>query len=157
MRCVPFVVLLSLVGIAPVAQAADLDNRCSYLEAQGDCLCAIPQEWVQNGVVGQLSGIKGDVMVTVPAGFSAAPTKDGIIALGDPSTVIVPANGSASLTMGQCYKDLPQNVTVYVDKKGENCECAHVAQRGAIPWVPILVATGIVILVTNPPGNPASE
>jgi hypothetical protein len=149
-------VLLSLVGLAPVAQAADLDNRCSYLEAQGDCICAIPQEWVQAGVVGQLSGISGDVMVTVPAGFSPAP-KNGVIALGDPSTVIVPGNGAASLTMGQCYKDLPQNVTVYVDKKGDNCECAHVAQRSGVPWLPIALGTGIVILVTTNPGSPGSE
>jgi hypothetical protein len=155
MRCLPFVVFLSLVGIAPIARAADLDNRCSYLEAQGDCLCAIPQEWVQAGVVGQLSGIAGDVMVTVPAGFSSAP-KDGVISLGDPSTVIVPGNGAASLTMGQCYKDLPKNVTVYVDKKGENCECAHVAQRGGVPWLPV-VATGLVVILTTIPGNPGSE
>ena len=101
------IILLSAAVIVPSfsARAADLDNRCSYLEAQGDCLCAIPQEWVQAGVVGQLSGISGDVMVTAAAGFSPAP-KNGVIALGDPSTVIVPGNGTAALAIGQCdYRD----------------------------------------------------
>jgi hypothetical protein len=148
------VLLLSLAGIAPAVQAADIENRCAYLEADGTCICALPQEWGQAGVVGRLDGISGDVMVTAPAGFSTAPAQDGTIALGDPSTVIVPANGAANLTMGQCYKPLPTNVTVYVDKKGDNCECAHVVNRGAIPWWPVAIA-GVVILTTIP-GNPTT-
>ena len=154
MRCVVFGVFLAVVGVAPAVQAADLENWCAYLEAQGDCICAMPQEWVQGGVVGNLSNISGDVLVTAPAGFSTAPAKDGTIALGDPSTVIVPANGAASLSMGQCYKTLPTNVTVYVDKKGDNCECAYVGQRTTIPWWPVAIA-GVVILTTIP-GNPTT-
>ena len=58
-------------------------------------------------------------------------------------------------------QELPKNETIYVDKKGENCECAHPAERGAvIPFVPALggvaTLTGIVIVVTGG-GNPGSE
>jgi len=161
MRAFSYVFVLSMIGIAPAISVQAAENRCAYLEAQGDCICAIPQEWVQNGVVAQLTEVTGDVMVTVPAGFSKAPGADGNISLGDPSTVLVPGNGGATLVMGMCKKELPKNETIYVDKKGENCECAHPAERGAvIPFVPALggvaTLTGIVIVVTGG-GNPGSE
>jgi hypothetical protein len=160
MRAFPYLLVLSVIGIAPAVSVQAAENRCAYLEAQGDCICAIPQEWVQNGVVAQLTEVTGDVMVTVPAGFSSAPGADGNISLGDPSTVLVPGNGGATLVMGMCKKELPKNETVYVDKKGENCECAHLAQRGAvIPWLPaagVAATTGIVIVVTSG-GSPGSE
>jgi hypothetical protein len=151
MRGFASLIILSIIGIAPAVSVQAADNRCAYLEAQGKCICAIPQEWVQNNVVGIVTG---DAMVTGPAGFSPTPGPEGTIPVGDPGTIVAGAGG-ASLTMGQCIKDLPQNVTVYVDKQDETCECAHLAGRAVVPWWPagVAAATGIIVVVTIPGGE----
>ena len=153
MRGFASLIVLALIGIAPAVSAQAADNRCAYLETDGTCICAIPSEWVENGVVGHVTG---DALVTVPAGFSGVP-EDGKIKVGDPSTIVAGANG-AQISMGQCFKELPINQTVYVDKKGDSCECAHVMDRVGIPWLPAFAAvtTGAVIIVTTSPGNPAT-
>jgi len=106
----------AFLGSFAGAQAA----QCAFPDPSFSCACTLATVET-TAPVGALSGLVGDVQVTSQANFS--PVRDpNPIFLGD--SIIVPAGGQATLTIGgECAALLPENTSLVV-RILDDCACA---------------------------------
>lgn len=100
------------------------ESHCAALLDQG-CVCSVPLASFPDNVVGSLSNISGDVMVTKETTYAAT---ESVIPLNLGDGVVLQANAGALLSIGpQCSRQLPESSSLVI-RAIEGCACADLVE-----------------------------
>ncbi len=147
------------IGLVLTLVSSSLGMAAPVCGGLAGCACAVPL--TENGSIGKLSDIVGDVLLASPAGYSPVTSPTGV-ALGD--QVTVKEGGAALLSLGpECQLSLSGPEKIRVKAVGE-CACAKIEPPAATAGgggaagalvVGGLAVGGVAALIATSNGQPS--